>query len=64
MKITQEKLQVNWAETLSIVRFQERLNAENEDSEYEALASLLHKEFEKFKPTPPVRRPIINSLQI
>ena len=52
MTMTEEQLKAYWAETLSIVRFQERLKAETEDGKYRILAEPLRTGFEQFKPNP------------
>jgi hypothetical protein len=51
MKMTQEQLQAYWADTLSIVRFQEKLNVESEEGKYKILAHLLKDEYRKFGDT-------------
>jgi hypothetical protein len=53
MNMTQEQLQAYWAETLSMVRFQEKLDAESEEGKYKILADLLLDEFRKINTSQP-----------
>jgi hypothetical protein len=48
----QEQLQAYLAETLSIIRIQEKLKAETEEASYKVLAELLETKFEQSKSDP------------
>jgi hypothetical protein len=44
-KMTPEEMQADWIATRNIIRFQESLNGETDDSKYRILSQLLVKEF-------------------